>query len=52
MMGRLETAFQHISRFTADASHELRTPLTALRGELEATAEYSQLPADLWDVRF
>ncbi len=46
MIGRLETAFQHISRFTADASHELRTPLTALRGELEATAEYSQLPRE------
>ena len=46
MIGRLESAFQHISRFTADASHELRTPLTALRGELEATAQYSQLPRE------
>ncbi len=46
MIGRLEIAFQHISRFTADASHELRTPLTALRGELEATAQYPQLPTD------
>ena len=43
MIERLESAFQHISRFTADASHELRTPLTALRGELEATAQYPQL---------
>lgn len=46
MIGRLESAFQHISRFTADASHELRTPLTALRGELEATAQYPQLPRE------
>jgi heavy metal sensor kinase len=42
MIGRLDEAFQRITRFTADASHELRTPLTlmrttaelALRGEL------------------
>ncbi len=46
MIGRLESAFQHISRFTADASHELRTPLTALRGELEATAQHPQLPRE------
>ena len=36
MIGRLEEAFQHINRFSADVSHELRTPLTILRGELEA----------------
>jgi heavy metal sensor kinase len=46
MIERLESAFQHISRFTADASHELRTPLTALRGELEAAAQYPQLPRE------
>jgi heavy metal sensor kinase len=28
---RLETAFEQMRRFTADASHELRTPLTAIR---------------------
>lgn len=28
---RLETSFEALKRFTADASHELRTPLTALR---------------------
>jgi heavy metal sensor kinase len=43
MIERLEEAFQHISRFTADASHELRTPLTILRGELEAIATQPQL---------
>ncbi len=35
MIGRLEDAFQHSRRFTADASHELRTPLTIMRVELE-----------------
>jgi heavy metal sensor kinase len=30
-LGRLQTSFERLRRFTADASHELRTPLTALR---------------------
>jgi heavy metal sensor kinase len=36
MIARLDEAFQHASRFNADASHELRTPLTVMRGELES----------------
>lgn len=28
---RLESSFEQLKRFTADASHELRTPLTAIR---------------------
>ena len=39
MMERLEEAFHHISRFSADASHELRTPLTIMRGELETAVQ-------------
>jgi heavy metal sensor kinase len=31
MFARLETQFEQMRRFTADASHELRTPLTAIR---------------------
>jgi heavy metal sensor kinase len=30
-LGRLESSFEQLRRFTADASHELRTPLTAIR---------------------
>lgn len=45
MIARLDEAFEHISRFSADASHELRTPLTILRGELEALAQ-QRLPED------
>ena len=31
MLGRLESSFAEMRRFTADVSHELRTPLTAMR---------------------
>ena len=39
MIGRLDEAFQHSRRFTADASHELRTPLTIMRMELESVTQ-------------
>lgn len=39
MIERLDDAFQHASRFTADASHELRTPLTIMHGELESVIQ-------------
>ncbi|HWF39663.1 MAG TPA: ATP-binding protein [Candidatus Acidoferrales bacterium] len=35
MLGRLETAFQRITQFTADASHELRTPVSVIRTSAE-----------------
>jgi heavy metal sensor kinase len=41
MIARLDDAFQHINRFSADVSHELRTPLTILRGELEGIVRQS-----------
>jgi heavy metal sensor kinase len=31
MLGRLQSSFDQMRRFTADVSHELRTPLTAMR---------------------
>jgi heavy metal sensor kinase len=35
MLSRLETAFQRITKFTADASHELRTPVSVMRTSAE-----------------
>jgi two-component system OmpR family sensor kinase len=35
MLARLDTAFQRIARFTADASHELRTPVAVMRTSAE-----------------
>jgi heavy metal sensor kinase len=45
MIERLEAAFHHISRFSADASHELRTPLTIMRGELETAVQSPRIDA-------
>jgi heavy metal sensor kinase len=36
MFGRLQTAFEQQTRFTADASHELRTPLAVMRTHVES----------------
>jgi signal transduction histidine kinase len=35
LLDRLEYAFDHQRRFTADASHELRTPISVMRAEIE-----------------
>ncbi len=50
MIERLEEAFHHISRFSADASHELRTPLTIMRGELETAVQNPKIDADVRDT--
>jgi heavy metal sensor kinase len=46
---RLESSFEQLRRFTADASHELRTPLSVIRsigenglGETRTPAEYKE----------
>ena len=46
---RLESSFDQLRRFTADASHELRTPLSVIRGigevglsETRSAAEYKE----------
>ncbi|MCX6602239.1 MAG: heavy metal sensor histidine kinase [Acidobacteria bacterium] len=35
MFGRLESSFERVTRFTADASHELRTPVAVIRTTAE-----------------
>ncbi len=50
MIARLEEAFEHINRFSADVSHELRTPLAIMRGELEAAAQLRHLPPELLEL--
>lgn len=47
MITRLDEAFEHINRFSADASHELRTPLTILQLELEGIASHPALSVTL-----
>ncbi len=49
MFARLESSFEQLRRFTADASHELRTPLSVIRGigesglgEIRTPAEYKE----------
>src|SRR2546429_4873691 len=46
---RLESSFEQMRRFTADASHELRTPLTVIRsvGEVRSEEHTSELQSRL-----
>lgn len=43
---RLESSFDQLRRFTADASHELRTPLAIVRGIGEAAVAERRSPAE------
>jgi heavy metal sensor kinase len=47
MLDRLDNAYSHVSRFSADAAHELRTPLTIIRGELELVAANARANPDV-----
>jgi heavy metal sensor kinase len=46
MLDRIESAFQKITQFTADASHELRTPLSLIRTEAELALRRSRTEAE------
>jgi len=50
MISRLESSFERIRQFTADASHELRTPLTILTGELELALRTRKSAEEYQDV--
>jgi heavy metal sensor kinase len=47
---RLESSFQQLRRFTADASHELRTPLSVIRGIGEMELKEPRTPAEYRDA--
>ena len=46
MFGRLETSFEAMKRFTADASHELRTPLATLRNTVDVILDRPRSPEE------
>jgi heavy metal sensor kinase len=46
MLDRIESAFQKITQFTADASHELRTPVSLIRTEAELALRRSRTEAE------
>jgi heavy metal sensor kinase len=45
-LARLESSFEQLRRFTADASHELRTPLSVIRGIGEVGLGETRTPAE------
>ena len=49
MLDRIESAFQRITQFTADASHELRTPVSLIRTEAELALRRSRSEAEYQD---
>lgn len=47
---RLETSFQRLKQFTANASHELRTPLTAIRSVGEVGLQEVRSPREYQEI--
>ena len=46
MFARLETSFDLMNRFTADASHELRNPLATVRNTIDVTLAQPRTPEE------
>lgn len=46
MLTRIDSAFQRVRQFTADASHELRTPVSLMRTEAEIALRRDRSPAE------
>ncbi len=46
MFARLETSFDTMKRFTADASHELRNPLATVRNTIDVTLAQARTPEE------
>jgi heavy metal sensor kinase len=46
MLERLQTAFEGLQRFTADAAHELRAPLTLMRTQVEIALRRERTPGE------
>jgi heavy metal sensor kinase len=49
-LARLQSSFDQLRRFTADASHELRTPLSVIRGIGEMSLRETRSPAEYKDA--
>ena len=49
MLERLENAFEHMARFSADVSHELRTPVATLRTGAEVMLSGTHSPHEYQD---
>lgn len=49
-LARLQSSFDQLRRFTADASHELRTPLSVIRGLGEMGLRETRSPAEYKDT--
>lgn len=46
LLGRLDTSFETMRRFIADASHELRTPVSVIRGEADVALGRDRTPEE------